>query len=85
MKGICTLRHLIRRNLEFNLFGTMETVGQASSINLQYFDFAQAARISIQEIGDDFQSSFGAMEEAARDRGAVIFQAWITMAPPGPV
>jgi hypothetical protein len=56
--------------------------GQASRINLQYFDFARVARFSIEEIGDDFQTVLGAMEKSAADRGAVIFQTWISMAIP---
>jgi hypothetical protein len=56
--------------------------GPASRINLQYFDFAEVARFSIEEIGDDFQAAFEAMEEAAGQRGTVIFQAWINMAIP---
>lgn len=56
--------------------------GVASSIEMTVFDFAQVARISVREVGADFQACLDGLEEEARMKNVVVFQAALNLACP---
>jgi hypothetical protein len=53
-----------------------------SRIETQVFDFAQVARLAIQEAGQDFAEVFAREEEAARGRNVTVLQVWLKLSWP---
>ena len=50
--------------------------------NLKVFEFAQVARMAVQEIGTDFNVFFSDLEARALAQNAVVLQAWVNLATP---
>ena len=56
--------------------------GLPSRIGMEIFDFAQVARFSVHEIGDDFSNAVGNMEMKAIAGNALVLQAWLNLTTP---
>ena len=56
--------------------------GKATRAEVSVFDFARVARIAVPEAGADFPSRLAEIEGRARDRKAVVFQAWLNLTEP---
>ena len=54
----------------------------SSQGSMRVFESAQVARITIDSIGSDFEPFIGRLGSEARERGTVIFQAWLPLASP---
>ena len=54
----------------------------SSQGSMKVFDLAQVARIAIDCIGPDFDPFIARLESEAREKGTVIFQAWLPLASP---
>jgi len=65
------------------LFSSIDLPTEGSSQgSLRVFELAQVARITIDLIGPDFEPYAGRLESEAREKGTVIFQAWLPLASP---
>lgn len=53
--------------------------GTTSRIGMEILDFAQVARLSVHEIGEDFCNMVNDMEKRAVSGNAVVLQAWLNM------
>jgi hypothetical protein len=51
-------------------------------IDVQYFDFAQVARLAVRQVGPDFPRVFDQEEKKVIDQGATVIQAWMNMGYP---
>ncbi len=54
----------------------------SSQGSMRVFELARVARIAIDCIGSDFEPFIGRLESEAREKGTVIFQAWLPLASP---
>lgn len=54
----------------------------ASRIEMKFFDFAQVARFTVHEIGDDFTEAFRTMEAQAIVKQAVVLQVCLNLTTP---
>jgi hypothetical protein len=50
-----------------------------TDIKAQVFDFANVARLSVNEAGADFEESLGAHEKAVREKGIIVIQVWVKL------
>lgn len=46
----------------------------------QVFDFAQVARLTVKEVGRDFEKILAGLERDLETRGVVVFQIWLNLA-----
>ncbi len=53
--------------------------GTSCKTSLEIFDFAGTARMAFHEVGSDFEAKSLDLENQARDRNAVVFQAWLPL------
>ncbi len=53
-----------------------------TKIDVQYFPFAQVARLAVSQSGGDFTKFFAKEEEKVLNQGATIIQAWVNMGQP---
>ena len=49
---------------------------------VQLFDFAQVARIAVEQAGADLESHLAKVEDDAREKGFLVFQAWLKLSCP---
>ncbi len=56
--------------------------GKSSQIELSTFDYAQVARLAVSSAGADFALRFAQLEEQARSRNTLVFQAWLNLTEP---
>jgi len=56
--------------------------GSATQANLQLMDFARVARIAIPGSGSDLEICMTNLEATAREKKAVVFQAWVNLTEP---
>jgi hypothetical protein len=56
--------------------------GSRSQVSTQVFDFAQVARMTVHEAGEDFAEALAEEEAAAVSQGCIVFQAWLKLASP---
>jgi len=54
-------------------------VGLATRASVEYFDFAQAARMHVLTLGPDFPAALDAFEAQARQRGSSVLQVFINL------
>lgn len=54
----------------------------ASNIGIQVFDFAKVARMTVRDIGPDLDAVLSQQEEALKERGIIVFQAWLSLSSP---
>ncbi len=57
-------------------------ISESSVIDMQVFDFAQVARITVRSIGPDFEKVFDALERDAIERNALVLQTWLNLGTP---
>lgn len=51
-------------------------------IEAQIFDFAQVARLTLHEAGQDLDKALETSEKAALDKGVIVFQVWVKLSWP---
>lgn len=56
--------------------------GGSTQIVTQVFDFAQLARITVYEVGFDFETAFDAEEKRLADRHCTVIQVWLQLSWP---
>jgi hypothetical protein len=54
----------------------------ATDMEIQIFDFAQVARLTVKEAGQDFGQILAGLEEEFESRGVVVVQIWLNLAWP---
>jgi hypothetical protein len=70
------------RDIEIALPKTQAPKGSVSRIDMEIFDFAQVARFSVHEIGDDFVAVLSSLETQAIVGKVVVFQVWLNLTCP---
>lgn len=66
-------------------FFSFSRVLQAEGISrgsMSLFEKAQVARVSMEQIGSDFDAFLVRKEKEAREKGTVVFQCWLSLASP---
>lgn len=53
-----------------------------SVVDLQYFDFAQLARLAVERIGTDFGPALATRQAEALERDALVLQVWLKLGDP---
>lgn len=56
--------------------------GLSTVSRVQLFDFAQVARIAVEQAGADLESHLAKIEDDAREKGFLVFQAWLKLSCP---
>ena len=59
-----------------------EPLSGPSNMEVQVFDFAKVARITINKPGIDFKVALAGQERALVDRGMIVFQVWLNLSWP---
>lgn len=53
-----------------------------SRIDVQVFDFANVARMTLRDVGSDLDMVLTRQEEVLRERGVIVFQVWLNLSSP---
>jgi len=67
---------------EIVLSETKIPAGSISQVKMDLFEFAQVARITIQEIGSDFKDCLKKTEDEAIDKKTMVLQVWLDLTTP---
>ncbi len=71
-----------KREVRFSISETGRPVEGLSDITHEVFDFAGVARIAVRSVGGDFTKRMERLEKSLKEKGVVVFQAWLNLADP---
>lgn len=70
------------KKIDFQLCNTQPSKDAESKIDIQTFDFAGVARLTVESTGNDFETMFSEIENRLVNKGVIVIQLWLKLSSP---